>query len=94
MTDELGLPGFDEMYAFLAKWYKSERFAMRDVYIPGHSRRLTYFILDNLRDNGVAFITHHESATGRAIYFDKTLRILSDAEVKAYWDGQRRGRRK
>ena len=93
MSDELGLPGFDEMYTFLQRWYKSDRFATKDAYMPGHSRRLTYWYLESLQRDGVAFITHHESATGRAIYFDKGLRILSEAEVKAYWDRQRRERR-
>jgi hypothetical protein len=69
---------FEALYQFLKDHYKSDRFHLRDGEVWGndYSEIVTHDYLEELSARGFAFISKYESATGKAVKFDKNLNIL------------------
>jgi hypothetical protein len=79
----MNTPTFAQMYAFLKKSYKHERFEGRNAAWPkgvpeggSYSELVTRHALDDLNARGTNWIGQHESATGYAVKY-------AAAEVRA-----------
>ena len=68
---------YDELYRFLRRWYKPDRFEGRNgAWCPDYSHRIARSYYDELKRRGKAFIPPHESISGRCIVFDAELRMV------------------
>jgi hypothetical protein len=56
---------------FLTKYYKPERLNA----VEGRLQRMTQDRLQNIKDYGYAFISQHDSATGRAVKLFSTGKV-------------------
>lgn len=76
------LPSLEEIHAFLSAHYKRERFEGRNDLVWGrdYSRVVAQGHLDSLAKFGRGFVGQHESATGRPVRYDSSLRELGEAE--------------
>lgn len=82
----MSLPSFEVMHSFLARQRKYEGFEGRNNNTWGtdYSACVTRSTLQSLADHGIDGVSRHESITGKAIWFDASLRIITDdAEIKA-----------
>lgn len=69
------MPAYDDLYAFLKRQYKHERFEGRNGE-PGwadYSHVVTRGRMADLEARGWDLISHHESASGTMIVFDRSL---------------------
>jgi len=88
------LERYENVYAFLLKWYKHSRFEERNSWGQdwkdySHSVAERYFEI--LKKDGKAVITWHESCTNQEICFDSHLNITNiDARPieKHTWSGK------
>lgn len=72
------MPTYDELYAFLKKAYKHERFEGRnDRDYPDYSHIVTRGRMNALSAQGYDVISRHESATGQMFIFDANLQKIS-----------------
>lgn len=71
-------------YLFIREIYKAERFEGRNDATWGrdYSYRVAQSSLDALKDKGYDVISHHESKSGEAVYFDRQLNILAGDQIK------------
>ena len=72
----------DDVYRFLRKWYKAERFHLRDGngWPKDYSRRIAESAFADLERYGKSVISKHESANGKTIWFDADLHIMSGVD--------------
>jgi hypothetical protein len=68
----------DQLYAFLRQHYKNERFEDRNnsKWEPNYSQLVTHSTMESLKLHGYSCVSRYESATGKAIFFDRSLGIL------------------
>jgi hypothetical protein len=70
-------PSYDDLYAFLSRHYKHERFAGRDGGRWGdYSAIVTRNRLTDVTRRGYDLISRHESRTGEAIIYNERLELL------------------
>ena len=76
------LPTLEDLYDFLDKNYKPDRFASRDGWFEGvkYSKQLTQAYLEDLEKKGESLISRNESVTGKAIRFNANLEIIEGEE--------------
>lgn len=76
--DEPQMPTYDELYAFIKRWYKHERFEARNegTWCPDYSRRIVISYMEDLLKQGNGLISCHESVTGQALWFNRSLKFF------------------
>ncbi len=81
------LPTYEELYNFLQEHYKANYFISRDASTKGYSRGVTEGVMEHLRLYHIGIIWRHESVTGKAIFFNRNLHVLSQNEIDLYFIG-------
>lgn len=78
------LPSIEELHAFLKRHYRHERFEGRDTpeWGNGYSMAVTQGHLDDLENTGSGYVSRHESVTGRAVIFSRSLQVLEGSEAR------------
>lgn len=77
------MPTYDDLYVFLKRSYKHERFEGRnDRDYPEYSRTVTEHRLADL-EKGYDVISRHESATGQMFVFNQQLQELPGIPLEA-----------
>ena len=85
---------YENLYAFLLKWYKHSRFEERNTWgtdWKDYSESVAWRYLETLQRDGKAIITWHESCTNQEVCFDSYLNITNlDAapRERADWSGK------
>jgi hypothetical protein len=95
------LPAYDDLYAFLKRWYKRDRFEGRnDGDYPDYSHIVTRGRMQDLEQQGWDLISRHESNTGETLIFSASLEIIevdrpfwrmTKDEQRAYANGRAAG---
>jgi hypothetical protein len=82
---QVRLPTYEAMYAFLSDLYLHSRFAGRDgpVWGADYSSVITRSALTDLEERGVGFIGPFECRMGRVIKYSRDLAILNPDEPPA-----------
>ncbi len=72
-------PTYDELYEFVFRNYKHERFEGRNTKEWGedYSLRIVRDYMQTLNDNGIAYISKFESVTGQFIKFGPDLKPIN-----------------
>lgn len=71
------LPSYDDLYAFLKRWYKRERFEGRnDGDFSDYSHIVAKSRMSELEVHGWDLISRHESNTGETLIFNALLEII------------------
>lgn len=74
------MPTFDTVYAFLKKHYKPARFEGRG---KGYAERLTRSVMSELARLGYSLVSHHDSISGRAVWFNANLNEIPPGQVRS-----------
>lgn len=78
-------PAVADVYAFLRERYLHSRFegsaSVKDF--PDYAQQVAESSLEQLLQTGIGCITEYESNTGRAVWFDRALRVLNPDEPPA-----------
>ena len=72
------MPDYATVYAHLRSLYLHDRFEGRNgaAWCPDYSHLIARSEYEQLERDGFGCVGRHESATGRTIYFDRTLREI------------------
>lgn len=83
------VPSFETVYAFIRERYKHDRFEGRNGPVNGenYSRGIVDSYLETLRSTGYSCVSHYESKTGEAIYFDHQLDALEGERLQCAFIG-------
>ena len=78
MKDSKEMVGFDDMYNFLKRGYRHDRFEGRNGSVWGedYSRIITQTHLNYIAECGHGCISMHDSCTGVAVYYDSMLNVI------------------
>lgn len=75
------MPNYDDLYNFLKRWYKHDRFEGRnDGDFKDYSHIVTRGRVDSLERFGTDLISRHESVTGSAIRFNRNLEVIETSK--------------
>lgn len=78
---EQTLPTYNDLYNFLKKWYKHERFEARNEGdYKDYSHIVTRGRMQRLEQFGTDLISRHESVTGSAIRYNCNLEIIESSK--------------
>ncbi|PHM59532.1 hypothetical protein [Xenorhabdus ishibashii] len=72
------LTSYEKLYAFIEYHYLSRKFKSDSDYTKGREKRIVDSYMESLKKEGEAFITRHESITGKNIYFYADLSIKTE----------------
>jgi hypothetical protein len=71
------MPDYATVYAYVRSLYRHDRFEGRNgAWCPDYSHVVARSVCEDLERRGFSAVGQHESATGHAIYFDRTLREI------------------